>query len=218
MHSEYCEAPDNGDDCCDNDGGLSSDDEGGDGEAPSTSRASTRPSSVFSSAFASPTGDSDWECEASDSNEECCKRGDDDYEYCPGGDTSASINCYDPTEGFVCCNDGSSCPGTGCCGSVVSHLLVATSSAPHTDLFLQGIFTSAPAAASSRVSTRTTGVSLNTGAPSTRPVNPTAKPTDDTTNGGEAQETSAPPGAANANGVRGVAVAAVAGVLGLALL
>ncbi|KAF2753443.1 hypothetical protein EJ05DRAFT_480452 [Pseudovirgaria hyperparasitica] len=199
----YCYNPDAGEQCCSDgtfcvgdasccDGGL------GSPETDVSSPTPTSESSPSSTVSSPPSQSSDWTCDESDTNEECCQKGDPSYAYCPGADTSFQILCYAPADGEVCCNDGTSCTGgSDCCGSAG----VNTSPADNPQ-------------ATSRVVSGQSGVSLNTGRPTSS--RQTGGAGGARTTGNEPAPSST--NAANTKGaIEGVAAIAV-GAIGLALL
>ncbi|KAH7056014.1 hypothetical protein B0J12DRAFT_439882 [Macrophomina phaseolina] len=117
---DYCIGPDTS--CCGSAGagvtGSPEDDTPSSTSSPSdfASLTSLLPSA---SSTSSSSGGDEWDCQASDSGEECCQRGGSESHWCYG--FYPTNYCYRPSLGEVCCSDGSICDGSSggadCCSS-----------------------------------------------------------------------------------------------------
>ncbi|KAB2577560.1 hypothetical protein BFW01_g9709 [Lasiodiplodia theobromae] len=108
----YCVGPDTS--CCTNGPGVTGGPEDDTPTATSDFAPSATSAVASATATSSDSGDDEWDCSASDSGEECCQRGGDEYHWCWG--FFPTNYCYRPSLGEVCCTDGSSCTGgADCC-------------------------------------------------------------------------------------------------------
>lgn len=118
MPTGYCIGPDSS--CCTDGPGETGGPEDDMPTATTSDFAASATSAVASAtATSSDSGDDEWDCSDSDSGEECCQRGGDEYHWCWG--FYPTNYCYRPSLGEVCCSDGSSCTGgADCCSQYVS--------------------------------------------------------------------------------------------------
>jgi len=150
---------------------------------------------------------SSWDCMSGDTDEECCERGGSEWRWCSGG--WPNRYCYRPSEGEVCCSDGSTCnTGPNCCaafGAFATTPVPTSAAAASTSSFF-GFTADESSSQSSR-----TPFSFSTPSPSTTRV--VGSPSASATTGIVVQSTEA----GSVNAVKGAAAIAV-GLLGLAFL